>query len=130
MNAADTAFIDFDRLRPAEMLPGMLRRRICSAKSPLHFFAATGGQSIRRKKKIISLIYCVNLKHIFCLFQSDDLYDEEKPSRCRSLFFLFSQCARRSRYRNDESSRIHAPAEYRTISLTFERSILKYFQRR
>jgi hypothetical protein len=52
MNAADTAFIDFDRLRPAEMLPGMLRRRICSAKSSLHFLAATGEQSIRRKRKL------------------------------------------------------------------------------
>jgi len=52
MNAADTAFIDFDRLRPAEMLPGMLRRRICSAKSSLHFLVATGEQSIRRKRKL------------------------------------------------------------------------------
>jgi hypothetical protein len=55
MNAADAAFLDFDRRR-SEMLSGMPRRKICSAKSPLHFLAATGGHSIRRKNYKLNLL--------------------------------------------------------------------------
>jgi hypothetical protein len=34
----------------------MPRRKICSAKSPLHFLAATGGHSIRRKNYKLNLL--------------------------------------------------------------------------